>query len=108
MQALDELLTKNRMSQPTYEHLVSKLKENMTDLETQQRTLAQKIINRAKELEEQKELLRLLLANLDLNYIAGEVKEVKYSKNMQTLTLGLKATHNELSQIKDFLAVLAP
>ncbi len=45
-QALDELLAKNRMSQPTYEHLVGGLNENIADLESHQKSLMQKMTER--------------------------------------------------------------
>jgi chromosome segregation ATPase len=106
-QALDELLAKNRMSQPTYEHLVGSLNENITDLEAHEKTLMQKMTERADELENQAELLKLFLATLEMRNIAKEVNQETYEKNKQALELGLEATESELSEIKDALAKIS-
>lgn len=99
-QALDELLTKNRMSQPTYEHLVGSLNENIDDLESHLKLLMQKMTERADELENQAELLKLFLASLEMQNIAKELKQETYDKNKQAFELGLKATEDELAEIK--------
>jgi hypothetical protein len=106
-QALDELLAKNRMSQPTYEHLAGNLNKNINDLESHQRTLMQKMADRADELEKQAELLKLFLATLEMRNIAKEIKQETYDKNSQALELGLEATENELAEIKDALAKIS-
>ena len=100
-QALDELLAKNRMSQPTYEHLVGGLNENIADLESHQKSLMQKMTERADELENQAELLKLFLASLEMRNIAKEIKQETYDENKQAFELGLKATEDELAEIKD-------
>jgi chromosome segregation ATPase len=99
-QALDELLAKNRMSQPTYEHLVGSLDENIADLESHLKLLMQKMTERADELENQAELLKLFLASLEMQNIAKELKQETYDKNKQAFELGLKATEDELAEIK--------
>ena len=106
-QALDELLAKNRMSRPTYEHLVGNLDENITELESHQKTLLQKMGDRADELKNQAELLKLFLVSLELRYIAEEVKRGIYEKNRQALELGLEATENELAEINKALAKIS-
>jgi hypothetical protein len=99
-QALDELLTKNKMSQPTYEHLVGGLNENIDDLDSHLKLLMQKMTERADELEEQAELLKLFLVSLEMQNIAKELKEETYDKNKQAFELGLKSTEDELAEIK--------
>jgi chromosome segregation ATPase len=103
-QAIDELLAKNRVSQPTYEHLVGGLNENITELETHQRTLVQKMTDRSAELESQAELIKLFFAILEMRNAAKEVNQETYDRNKQALELGLEATEKELSEIKDALA----
>jgi hypothetical protein len=100
-QALDELLAKNRMSQPTYEHLVGSLNENIDDFESHLKLLMQKMTERADELENQAELLKLFLVSLEMRNIAKELKQETYDKNKQAFELGLKATEDELAEIKD-------
>jgi len=99
-QALDELLAKNRMSQPTYEHLVGGLNENIDDLDSHLKLLMQKMTERADELENQAELFKLFLASLEMQNIAKELKQETYDKNKQAFELGLKSTEDELAEIK--------
>jgi len=99
-QALDELLSKNRMSQPTYEHLVGSLNDNINDLESHLKLLIQKMTERADELESQAELLKQFLVSLEMRIIANEIKQDIYEKSKQAFELGLKATEDELAEIK--------
>ena len=103
-QALDELLAKNRMSQPTYEHLASSLRETISDLQAHQRTVAEKMTKRANELEKQADILKLFLANLEMQNIAKKLDDETYTRQRQTFTLGLEATEAELSGIRNSLA----
>lgn len=105
--ALDELLVKNRMSQPTYEYLLKDLKKSIFELEAQQKSLAQKMTSRANELKKQIDLLDLFLANLEIHHVAGEVEEENYSRDKEVLITGLEATKTELSQISDSLTKIA-
>lgn len=106
-QALDELLAKNRMSQPTYEHLASGLKETVSDMQAHQRTLAQTMTKRVNELEKQAEMLKLFLANLEMQNIAKKLDNETYTQQLQAFTLGLEATEAELSEIKNSLAKIS-
>jgi uncharacterized protein YoxC len=102
--ALDELLAKNRMSQPTYEHLASGLKDTISDLQAHQRTLAQRMTERVNELEKQAEILKLFLASLEMQNIAKKLDEETYTQQTRIFTLGLEATETELSEIRNSLA----
>jgi chromosome segregation ATPase len=99
-QALDELLAKNRMSQPTYEHIVGSLNDNIDDLESHLKLLMQKMTERADELESQAELIKQFLVSLEMRIIANEIKQDTYEKNKRAFELGLKATEDELTEIK--------
>ncbi len=103
-QALDELLAKNRMSQPTYAHLVDNLNENISELESHKKTLLHKMSDRVDELKAQAELLKLFLVSLEMQNIAKEVKQETYVKNKQILEVGLEATEKELAEINSALA----
>ncbi|MBS7615106.1 CdvA-like protein [Candidatus Bathyarchaeota archaeon] len=106
-QTLDELLAKNRMSRPTYEHLVGSLNENISEFESHKKTLQQKMNERAEELKSQAELLKLFLATLEMKNIAKEVKSETYEKNKQVFELGLEATENELAEINNALTKIS-
>lgn len=106
-QALEELLAKNRMSRPTYEHLVKSLNENIVEFESHKKTLQQKMSERAEELKNQAELLKMFLATLEMKNIAKEIKSDIYEKNKQIFELGLEATENELAEINAALTKMS-
>lgn len=105
--ALDELLAKNRMSRPTYEHLVGNLNENINELESHKKILLQKMSDRADELKNQSELLKMFLVSLEMQNIAKEVEQETYAKNKQILEAGLEATEKELTEINSALAKIS-
>lgn len=106
-QALDELLTKRRVSQLTYEHLGKTLTARLLELEAHQRSLVEKMNSRADELEEQTGLFEFILAYLEIRHIGGEIDEEIYAKNRETITLGLGATRSELDLIRDSLTKIS-
>jgi len=102
-QALDELLAKNRMSQPTYEHLEKTLRESILDLEAHQRSLADTMTERTDELTKQLSLLELLLANLEIRHVGMEINYETYAESREILESGVDATRAELNEIKEAL-----
>jgi hypothetical protein len=98
-QALDELLMKKRMSQPTYEHLKKILASNKSELEDRQRSIMGNIAHRMEENKKQIAILELLLAKLEIEHINEDPNEEKFNKNKEKLILGIKATNSELEQI---------
>jgi len=102
-QALEDLLAKNRMSRPTYEHLLKGLEEEISRLEAHRRSLSKNMTERADELQRQIGLIEMLLANLELHHIGREVEEEEYNHQREILTKGLEASKFELGQIENAL-----
>ena len=102
-QALEDLLAKNRMSRPTYEHLLKGLEDEISRLKTHMRSLAKTMTERVNELQRQVDLIEIFLANLELHNIGGEIDEETYNRQKESLLLGLEATKAELKQIEDAL-----
>jgi len=102
-QALEDLLAKNRMSRPTYEHLLKGLEEEISRLEAHRRSLAKNMTERANELRRQIGLIEMFLANLELHRIGREVDEETYNHQREILTRGLEASKVELRQIENAL-----
>ena len=103
-QALDNLFNLGKISQSTFNYLNNDLTEAITEAETHQKNLADKIASRATELENQLKSLELLLANLEIHYSAEEVDEELYTNQSKAITLGLEATQLELIDIKAALS----
>ena len=102
-QALEDLLAKNRMSRPTYQHLLKGLEEEISRLRTHQKSLAKNMTERADELRRQMSLIEMFLASLELQHIGKEVDEETYNHQKNILTNGLEASKNELDQIENAL-----
>jgi len=107
-QALDNLLAEARISPATHEYLEKELSEAISDLETYQKSLADKMSARADNLEKQIKTLELFLANLEIHRVAGEIDEETYNHQSQAITLGLEATKQELSDIRRCLTKGVP
>ena len=102
-QALEDLLAKNRMSRPTYEHLLRGLEEEINRLKTHQESLAKNMTERVKELQRQISLIEMFLTSLELHRIGQEVDEETYTHQRDILTNGLEASKIELKQIENAL-----
>ena len=107
-QALDELLATGKISQPTYETLDKELSEALSDLESYQKSLIEKMKTRASNLEKQINILELFLANLEIHHAAGEIDDESYNRQNQAITLGLEATKEELKEINRLLTTVTP
>ena len=108
-QALDDLLAKGRMSQPTYDHLIKNLAENICQLENHLRSLGDKITNRADELKRQLTFIELFLASLEIRHISGEMDEGTYANHKGVFMRGFDATKAEMGQLEEALAkVVSP
>ena len=103
-QALDNLFNTDKISQSTYDYINKDLTDAITETETHQKTLADKITARANELENQLKSLEVFLANLEMHYSAGEIDEEMYKHQGNAINLGIEATKQELMDIKDALS----
>ena len=103
-QALEDLLAKNRMSRPTYEHLLNGLEEEISRLKTHRRSLAKNMNERADELRKQISLIEIFLADLELYRVGQQISEETYTRKKDSLIAGLDASKAELRQIENALA----
>jgi hypothetical protein len=103
-QALDNLFNLSKISESTFNYLNNDLNDAITEAETHQKNLADRIAARATELENQLKSLELLLANSEIHYSAGEIGEELYTNQSNAITLGLEATQLELIDIKAALS----
>ncbi|RJS92791.1 hypothetical protein CW705_02415 [Candidatus Bathyarchaeota archaeon] len=102
-EALEDLMAKNRMSRPTYEHLLKGLEEEISRLEDHKRSLARNMTERIDELRKQIGLIELFLASLELSFVGRELDEEAYNQQRETLNAGLEATKAEMKQIENAL-----
>lgn len=102
--ALEDLLAKNRMSRPTYEHLLKGVEDEIVRLEDHQRSLMKNMTERIDELQRQIGMIEMLLAKLELQRVGREIDESSYERQKEALTAGLEASREELSVIRRALA----
>ncbi len=107
-QALENLHNAGRVSQFAYECLNKELTDETEQIETRRKTLAEKMTGKLNELEEQRMALEMFLANTEMAYVAGEINDEIHSKESSALDLGLEATKQELSWIKEAIIQLVP
>jgi len=107
-QALDNLFSTGKISQSTYNYVNKELTDIILEIETRQKALADKMISKISELEEQTKTLEMFLANLEIRYVAGEVDEEAYTKENSVLSLGIEATKKDLGEIKNAVTQLLP
>jgi len=106
--ALDDLFTTGRISQGTYDSLGKELNEEIQEVETRQKALAEKMTYKLDELEQQMQALEVFLANSEISYVAGEINEELHAQESSALSLGLEATKQELNFIKEVIIQLIP
>jgi hypothetical protein len=107
-EALEKLFNNSRISQFTYNYINKELKDAAIEIESRQRVLTEKMVLRAKQLEEQIKTLERFLADLEMHHTAGEIEEQPYTHQGNAITLGLKATKRELNILKEALIQLIP
>jgi hypothetical protein len=99
--ALDNLLNSGRISQSTYELIGNEISEAIAEIEKQQKALLEKMNSKMLDLEEQIKVLEMLLANSEIQHVVGEVDEEAYQRETNLLSIGLEASRQELSSIRD-------
>lgn len=99
--ALDNLLETGRISQSTYEIFNKEFNSAIAELDRQRKDLLEKMNTKIKGLEEQIKTLEVLLANLEIQHVAGEIDEDAYQHEATLITTGLETTKRELNNIKE-------
>ncbi|MEM2342172.1 MAG: CdvA-like protein [Candidatus Bathyarchaeia archaeon] len=107
-QALDNLLTANKISQLTYEHLNREISEALADVEKYLETVTCKMKSRIEELEKQISILEIFLANIEILHVTGEIDDETYEKQSKALSLGLESMRSEVNEIRSALEKVAP
>ncbi len=106
-QALDNLLNEGKVSQPTYESFSNEVAEAITEIETKQNALVEKMKAKIGELEQQMKTLERLLVNSEIRRVSGEIEEEAYNRECNVLSLGLETTRHELDEIVEAISNLS-
>ncbi len=100
-QALNSLLGAGKISQPTFSLFSHEIDDAMTTIEKQRQALLEKMTSKMIELDEQVRTLEILMANLEIQHVTGEVDDTTYDREADLLTNGLESARKELEAVKD-------
>jgi hypothetical protein len=100
-QALDNLFTKGKISQTTHDSFNTEIAAAIVEIEKQQTDLVQKMQLKTQELHSQIQTLEILLANYEIQYVAGEIDDNTYQLEINLLSNGLDAARTELGTVQD-------
>jgi hypothetical protein len=106
-QALDNLLSTGRISQPTYDMFNMEMAEAITEVERRQKELLQRMKAKMVELGEQVKTLEILLANYEIQHVTGEIDDETYQREINVLSMGLETSRLELDSVKEATDQLA-
>lgn len=105
--ALDNLLSRGRISQATYDVFNREMEEALTEIERQQQVLQEKMTAKADDVEGQIKTLEMLLANFEIQHVTGEVDDDVYERQVDLLSVGLENARQELDMVRDALGQLS-
>ena len=100
-QALDNLLSADKISQSTYDSFNEKIDEAIAEIETQQKALLEKMDCKVEELEQHVKTLEMLLAKFEIKHVTGEIEEEVYQREISLLSTGLDVTRQELGTVRE-------
>ncbi len=100
-QALDGLFEKGRISQSTHDSFNTEIVAAIAEIEKQQQELAQRMQQKTQELHNQIKTLEILLANYEIQYVAGEIDDNTYQLEINLLGSGLDTAKRELGTVQD-------
>jgi hypothetical protein len=106
-QALDNLLTKGRISQSTHDMFNKEIDGAIADIEKQQKALLEKMAAKVVELEGQVMTLEVLLANFEIRHVTGEIDDEVYQRESDIFFIGLETAKQELDEVKEAADQLA-
>ena len=107
-QALDDLFSKGTISQNTYDSINTELTNTITEIESRQKVLAEKMSSKISELEGQVNTLEVFLANSELQYAVGEIDEQSHEQESSAFNFALEATKQQLASVKEIVSEIIP
>jgi polyhydroxyalkanoate synthesis regulator phasin len=100
-QALDSLFERGKISKSTHESFNAEIIAAIEEIEKQQKELGQRMQQKTQELENQIKTLEILLANYEIQYVAGEIDDNTYQLEINLLGGGLDTAKRELLTVQD-------
>ncbi|MGQ9596421.1 MAG: CdvA-like protein [Thermoproteota archaeon] len=106
IQTLKTLKETGRISDKTSDFLEAEFANYVKTLEARKRTVLERLENRAKEVQQQTEVIEKLLAINELKHSAQEITEERYNKIATALTYALEESKNEYESLREAMAIL--
>lgn len=99
-QALGSLLDTGKISPSTHNLFTREIEEAVAEIDDQRKTLLGKMASKAMDLEEQIRTLEILLANFEIQHVAGEVDDDTYDRETEVLYTGMDMAKKELDDVQ--------
>jgi len=106
-QALGNLLDTGKISQTTHSLFTREIDDAVAEIEDQRKALLGKMTSKTMELEEQIRTLEILLANFEIQHVAGEVDDDTYHHETDLLCIGLETARKELNAVQEAVSQLS-
>lgn len=98
--ALGSLLDTGKISQSTHSLFTREIEDAVAEIDNQRKALLGKMASKAMDLEEQIRTLEILLANFEIQHVAGEVDDDTYDREIEVLYTGMDMAKKELDDVQ--------
>jgi Na+/phosphate symporter len=98
-QALGCLLDAGKISSSTHGLFTREIDETVAEIDNQRKALVGRMGTKSMELEEQIRTLEILLANFEIEHVAGDVDDETYNRETELLCTGLDVAKKELEEV---------
>jgi hypothetical protein len=102
-EALGDLLNARKISQSTYSLFKREIDDAVEEIEGQRKALLEKMASKAMELEERIRALEIILANFEIQHVAGEVDDDAYRRETALICTGLETARKELDSVENWM-----
>jgi chromosome segregation ATPase len=99
-QALGSLLDAGKISSSTHSLFTREIDEAVAEIDNQRKALLGRMGTKSMELEEQIRTLEILLANFEIEHVAGDVDDETYNRETELLCTGLDMAKKELEEVQ--------
>jgi len=100
-QALNNLLDSGKISPSTHQAFNREIDEAIAEVEIRRKDLLEKMALKAVELENRVGMLEMLLANLEIHRVTGEVDDEAYKRETTLVAMGLETARQELDVMRE-------
>jgi len=107
IRALEELYANGEIEKEIYLELKTRHENSLEELETQRKSLIEKLYERKKRLDLKIKALELFLANSKMQQSSGEISGEAFKIALESINIGLKRALSERNYLKEMIDFLS-